>query len=193
MSVRRALPLLVALTLLHVAFRAWARGGEAGTRLSLLQSGDTVPELTATSLRTGRSVSLSSPECRVFVLFDSSCPYCEEAAERDRAVEAGLEPGAERLSITWVADQEDSGAGRYVDALAAGHRLVRLDDSDPFKVRAVPAAFLVHGSGVIQKIWRFTGEEEHHGLSLACSRASSGSAHSGKRSPHARLDRSEAR
>lgn len=112
MSVRRALPLLVALTLLHVALRGWPGGGDGPATLSLLRPGDTIPDLTANSMRSGGPVSLMSSECRIMVLFDSSCPYCREAAERDHAVEAALERGAERLSITWVADQKDSGAGR---------------------------------------------------------------------------------
>lgn len=141
---------LVGLTVANLGLSLLGGGPEPIVALDV-EPGDTMP-----------SVKADQSPCRVLVAFQSTCPFCALAAERERKL-------AEILPTTWVGSTLDDGASDYARRV---HPDATVEISDnlyaELRVRAVPAAVLVDQDGVVRQAWPYQGTDDAESLAEKC-------------------------
>ena len=152
-SSRATLGVLVGLTFLNAALSGRKNRVEP-VRPSLLEAGDSLPEL---RLREG--------PCQVVVAFRSDCPFCGAAADRERSTGRS----SSSPPVTWIAPGDDRGWEAYVSRVHSSSGVVQTDSVyGLLSVRAVPAAVLVNGDGIVKRVWPYQGDEDSRELARRC-------------------------
>jgi hypothetical protein len=146
---------LASITLLHVAFRVGQALEADDYRVSDVDPGEIV-ELGRASSET------TSESCSIVVLFSPTCPHCHSAAGAEAARSHSL-----ILPTFWITEPTPE-AGSFENRIAAESTLLILPDAfSLFRIRAVPAAFLMRGDTVVRH-WAYSGRESHESLSQQC-------------------------
>jgi hypothetical protein len=146
---------LAALTAANLAFQQRREAGDP-QRPSHLEVGDTL-----SVGATANSGQERGQRCEVWIGFHSSCPFCAEAALRERL--------RDPLPTVWVASSDDLGASRYSELVHPSSRVVISDHLyRELRVQAVPAAILVDAGAVVRHVWTYRGDEDPTGLQMRC-------------------------
>jgi hypothetical protein len=170
----RSAPAVVVLGLLtggHAFYRAVVAhsSGLAAIEVSELRAGDNSPDLAIDivtfSADSSRAPARPTASCHIIVAYEPSCPYSLQAVRSEAA-----RPAAElTLPIMWVTEGPRE-TGFELRSIVRSSSFVGYGATvfQALRVRAVPAAFLIGADGRVLRTWRYTGDESHDELRLAC-------------------------
>ena len=133
---------LIGLTFLNATV-TWRASGTTPTRVSVLEVGDSLPEL-----------RLREAPCQVVVAFLSTCPFCGAAAQRERRSGGAIMP------TTWVAPADDLRARTYREKIHPDSELIVSDSVySLMRIEAVPAGIVVDADGIVRRVGAYRGDK----------------------------------
>lgn len=162
--------LLALVTGAHAFIQAKLSGG-GNVYVSRLELGERVRDLASlavTDLADGTPTTLlTGSSCEVVVVFESTCPWCHEAAQREARREEGP-----ALPTTWVVPTDDPGAREFRELVHSDSRVVFRDDiKKVLDIQAVPAALLIRDGEEVLNTWPYQGNEKPERYEKQCTAA----------------------
>jgi hypothetical protein len=157
---------LAAITGLHLCLRPlFLSSPEVGANeVSGLRAGTPFPALRPSNAIVSRDGKHTQLRCKMIIVFDPQCPHSSRAATR--ALENIRTLGFPQI---WVGPTDGQVAGApFVQLSSEVHMFWATSIFDSLKIKAVPAAFLVGGDGIILRVWPYTGEETRKELNTWC-------------------------
>lgn len=102
--------------------------------------------------------------CQLLVAFSSSCPFCKQAALREKTNES-----ISMLPVTWVGNSLDLGIRSFVQSVRPSTTVVESDSAwTMMGIKAVPTAVLTDKAGVVRRVFTYRGDESGYGLLREC-------------------------
>jgi len=155
--------LVAGLTAANIGFRFLPSDeGKIGIPVSHLEPGDRVESVELNQLL---ATATDPSQCRMIVAFNPDCPFCEQAAQRERLASRS---GAYAEPL-WVTDEVKPRLSTFVEFFAPGsHHAVAPEAFKALDVEAVPALFLLDGEGTLEWVGAYRGDESTEVLAARC-------------------------
>lgn len=155
--------LVAGLTAANIGFRFLpSDGGKVGIPVSHLEPGDRVESVELDGLL---PTPADPSQCRMVVAFNPDCPFCEEAAQRERLASRS---GAYAEPL-WVTDEVKPRLTTFADFLSPGSRhAVAPEAFEALDVEAVPALYLLDEEGTVEWVGAYRGDESTEFLAARC-------------------------
>ena len=157
---RIIVPIVLALTAAHVAFRLSSEAAAEPTLVSTIEPGFVVDASALTSV----AEDLAAESCLPVVAFNPDCPFCKHAADRERET-LGEESRAARV---WFTDEAWNTLPDFVSEHLRRDAKVSAELFHALHVHAVPALFLIDRRSEVRWVGPYYGDESDAVLASRC-------------------------
>jgi thioredoxin-related protein len=157
---RIIVPIVLVLTAAHVAFRLSSEVEAQPMLVSTLEPGEMVSDPLLTDL----TADLPAGSCLPVVAFNPDCPFCKQAADRER--ETLTEES--RSARVWFTDEAWNTLPDFLSDHLAREVEISAELFETLHVHAVPALFLVDGKGELRWVGAYYGDESEEVLASRC-------------------------
>jgi hypothetical protein len=153
-------PLVVALTALHLGVRLNARVDQQPQDVSELEAGAMV----SVGSVEDRIANLPPQTCLQVIVFSPDCPFCQHAADRE-SDELAAGSRARRL---WFTDAESANLPYFITEHLHREPGISGDLVKELKIQAVPALFVLSQEGEVRWVGSYYGDESDQELIDRC-------------------------